>query len=427
MSRLARFLNVLNPFRRAPEAVTFTGGRTIREDPGWLSQYGSGFNQNGKVVITESTALNLSTVWAAVRVIAGAVSILPLKVYSKGKDGAREEVRGDLQSDPAALLCETPNQEMTPVTFWETLITHVLTWGNCYAEIERNAYGDPVALYPIPPNLISPVRKDDGKIVYRGNVDGRTTDIEARNVFHVAGLGWDGLKGYSVVGMARQSLEVAASYEQGSKSFAENSFRPAGALKYPGSLQQLQKQAKQEELKAEHAGATRWGKMLLLYGGMEWQPFGIPMTDAQFLETRVFQVSEVARWFNVPQHMLRELSRATFSNIEHQGQDFVTYTLMYWLTKVTQEFKRKLLVGRPEQYAEHTTEALLRGDTINRYRAYGIARQWGWMSVNDVRRKENQPPIKGGDEFLVPVNMRPANSPWPPPKGNNQSGGTNGA
>lgn len=406
-----------------PGAVRFVEGQPLYSKPSWLNS-GSGFNQDGQIVINETTALNLSAVWAANRVISGAVSILPLKVYEKAKDGSREEVVPDVRREPSALLALQPNSEMTPITFWETGLTHALMWGNSYAEIERNSYGDPVALWPLMPNAVTPERKQDGRIVYNVATGKQSIEMQAENVFHIPGLGWDGLKGYSVIGMARSSLEVAASYEQGSASFAQNSFRPSGALKYPGSLQQLQKIQKQEEMKQEHGGVTRWGKMLILYGGLEWQPFGIPMTDAQFLETRVFQIAEVARWFNVPQHMLRELSRATFSNIEHQGQDFVTYTLMYWLTKIAHEWKRKLLVNKPTQYLEHTVDALLRGDTINRYRAYAIGRQWGFLSANDIRRMENKERIaKGGDEYMIPVNMRPSDSPYVAPKGNTSNEG----
>lgn len=415
-------------FNGAPGAVRFIEGQPLTTGgQSWLSQYGSGFNQDGQIVITENTALNISSVWAAVRVLSGAVSILPAKVYKKGKDGSRDEVPASVEREPAALLASMPNREMTPITFWETAMTHVLTWGNFYAEIEKNSYGDPVALWPIQPNMISPERDEVTKrIVYRVKDGGQDKDLPPENVFHVPGLGWDGLKGLSVIGMARQSLEVGASYEEGSRSFAQNSFRPSGALVYPGSLQQLQKDQKKAEVANEHAGVTRWGKTLVLYGGMDWKPFGIPPNDAQFLETRVFQIAEVCRWFNVPQHMLRELSRATFSNIEHQGQDFVTYSLMYWLTKISHEWKRKLLPTKPDQYLEHNVDALLRADTITRYRAYGLARQWGFMSANDCRRRENEPRIEdGGDEFLVPINMRPSSAPWQPTKGNNQSGGPN--
>lgn len=425
MNVFGRLKGAWNVFRQGvPGAVRFIEGQPLRSDQHWLSTYGGGFSQDGRITINETTALNLSAVWAAVRVISGAVSILPAKVYDKAADGSRTEVAPDPTKNPAAVLASQQNSEMTPITYWETAVTHALMWGNHYSEIEFNAYRQPVALWPIPPNVVSPDRKDNGKIVYKVQDGGKTVEMPPEKIFHIPGLGWDGLKGYSVISMARQSLEVAASYEEGSRAFAQNSFRPSGALVYPNSLQQLGKIQKQEEMKTDHAGVTKWGKMLLLYGGMDWKPFGIPMTDAQFLETRTFQIAEIARWFNVPQHMLRELTRATFSNIEHQGQDFVTYTLMYWLTKIAHEWKRKLLVENPTQYLEHTVDALLRADTITRYRAYGLARQWGFMSANDIRKRENLEVIgKGGDEYLVPVNMRPAGSPYVPPKGNNQSGG----
>lgn len=361
--------------------------------------------------VTEYSALNISAVWSAVRVITGATSILPLHVYRTDGDDDRTEV----EDSPAARLAKRPNSEMTPVTFWETVVAHMLTWGNGYAEIERDGRGEPIGIWPIVPSVIRPSRDPrSGELTYEVSVDGRSQKLPARDVFHVPGLGFDGLSGYSVISMARRSLQINATAEQAGESFLAEGMRPGGVLEFPGSLQDLQKLNLEEATAKKHGGAPRFGKTLILYGGMKYNPLSIPPEDAQFLETREFQTEEVARWFNIPPHKLRDLRRATFSNIEHQAREFVADSLLYWLTKITQEFGRKLIgEDEPGVYAEHNLDVLLRGDTASRYAAYASGRQWGLLSPNDCRRKENMPPIEGGDVYHVPVNMAVLGAPAP--------------
>ena len=406
-SRIRSIFGGIKP-QDGPGAAFRTDGTSIRNIPSWIIDRDN-YMQGDKIVVTEKTAQTISPVWAAVRVITSAVSILPIKVYKWDNNNSREEVE---DREWPARIAQNPNDDMTAATFWETMMAHVLLWGNCYAEIERNIYGDPVAMWVIPPNCIAPNRTEDGDLYYELAHEylGQKTLLPS-DVFHVPGLGWDGTEGYSVVTMARRSLELTAGYETAAYSFAESGMRPSGALKYPHGLDKLQKGAKANEINLEHAGVKKFGKVLLLYGGMEWQQLGIPQGDAQFLETRRFQVDEVCRWFNVPQHMLREMERSTNNNIEHQGQEFVTYTLVYWLTKITQEFKRKI-IGNRRMYAEHVVDSLVRGDLKSRYDALGRAVQSGFMTPNEARRLENRPPVDGGDKLLVPVNLRPVDAPW---------------
>ena len=390
------------------------GGRL--SDPSTASQFLPGQQENGRVVVSEQTALNLSAVWAAVRAISGSIAVMPLHVYKRGKNGDRS----DETNVPGSAIAKKPNGDMTAATFWETIVAHVLTWGNGYAEIERDEYQRPIGLWPVLPNRIRPI-VSAGELVYEARTpEGKIVTLPKQDIFHVPGLGFDGFKGYSVVTMARRSLGINATAEQGGETFFAEGMRPSGYIKFPGSLQELQKLNLEESLKKKHAGASRFGKNLILYGGLTYESLGIEPRDAQFLETRKFQTVEVARWFNIPPHMLRDLERATFSNIEHQSQDYVTHTLLYWLVKIAQEFDRKLLDGEEgDLYAEHLVEALLRGDMQSRYTAYGIGRQWGWLSSNEVRRKENMPPRDGGDDYLTPVNMaangQPVQAPVPPP------------
>lgn len=395
---------------RTPFAARRTDGAPLTTIPDWLNPR-TLEAWDGRPCVTEETAHNLSAVWAANRVLSGAVSILPLKVYERDKKNGRNEVH----DTPAARLAWKPNREMTSITFWETMTTLMVMRGNAYGEIETNSYGEPVAIWPLQPGACRPERDDNGEIVYlcHGS-DGRELRMPPRKIFHVPGMGCDGIKGYAVLECARRSLEVFAGYEQAAKSLIENGMRPSGALKFPGSLQDLQKKDKAKETAEKHAGVTNWSKMLLLYGGMEWQPFGISPDDAQFLETRMFQIEEVARWFMIPPHMLYDLRRSTNNNIEHQGQQFVTFSLMYWLTKIAQEYDRKIVRDDAgDTYSEHLVDALLRADIKSRYDAYGRAINWGWLSPNDARKKENESPVKGGDQYFIPANMRPIDEPFP--------------
>lgn len=427
MINLGRLLNPMNwfgagfPHNSGPNAARLTDGDSIKSDNGWWNARTMTTGE-GKPVINEHTALNMSAVWAANRVLSGAVSILPLKIYKTDQDDSRTQDR----KSNAAKIAKKPNREMTSITFWEAMTTHMIMRGNAYAEIEFDSYKNPVALWPLHPGSCTPDRDTSGNIIYRstGN-DGKEVVLDASRIFHVPGMGCDGLKGYSVIEMARKSLGVGASYEQAASSLADNGMRPSGALKFPGSLQELAKDDKAKEINKKHGGVSNWGKMLLLYGGMEWQQFGINPADAQFLETRAFQVEEIARWFMIPPHMLYDLRRSTNNNIEHQGQQFVTFSLMYWLTKIAQEYDRKIIRDETgDTYSEHLVDALLRGDFESRMNGYGKAINWGIMSPNDARRKENQSPAPGGDQYFIPVNMRPIDEPFQPnapraPKNNN--------
>jgi HK97 family phage portal protein len=399
-------------------STRFGEGKLLSDPSNALAAVG-GLHPGTKIPVTEANALTISAVWAAVRVISGGVGVLPLKSYERLRDGTRDEIAGG-DTDPAPRLASQPNSEMTPVTFWETIVSHVLTWGNGYAEIERNGAGQPIGLWPLLPNRVKPDREKDGRLIYKcRDAKGAVVDVDASDIFHIPGLGFDGLRGYSPVAMARRSLGITAATEEAGEGFFGDGMRPGGVLKYPGTLKDLQQAQVEAKLKETKAGAKRFGSTLVLYGGMEWEQLSIPPNDAQFLETRTFQIGEVARWFNLPPHKLRELSRATFSNIEHQGLEFISETLLYWLTKITQEFNRKILTGN--RFVEHVLDVHMRADTIGRYTAYGLARHWGILSSNDVRRKENLAPREGGNDYLTPVNMAvngrsiaAANDPSPP-------------
>ena len=348
--------------------------------------------------------MTYSAVWAAINLIAGTVGVLPLPVFKRLERG-KEKV----PQDPIyKLLHDRPNEFMDPMTFRETITGHVLTWGNGYAEIERDNAGRPVALWPLLPNKVEP-KIVDKRLVYEVTTDTRKVTLQDLQVLHIKGLGWDGLKGYSVIRMAAESLGLGLAAEKYGAQFFGNGARPNGVLEHPGTLTKPAMDALSGSWDDKHAGLTNAQRTAILFEGMKYHAIGIPPEDAQFLQTRQFQVTDVARWYCVPPHMLAEMTNATFSNIEHQSIDFVNHTLMRWLVRWQHECNWKLFSAprRRTFFCEFTTAALLRGDTKTRFEAYTMGRNGGWLSPNDIRELENANPIEGGDTYLEPLNMKP--------------------
>lgn len=356
------------------------------------------------IAVTERTAPTLSAVWCAVSLVANTIASFPLHLYRRTSDDSRERADHYLTD----LLAGRPNPAMTWFTFFQTLQAHVLLWGRLAAEVERDQAGRVLALWPITPDRVVPEIDDAGRPYYW--VDGRVA-LEAEDVIWLPGLGFDGYSGYSPVRLARESLGIIAAAERYGANFFGGDGRPAGLLSVKGKLSPKAREQTREEWADMYGGGRKSGRIAVLSDGTTWQSITTPPDDAQFLETRKFGVVEIARWFNVPPHMLKDLDRATFSNIEEQGADFLTYSILPWLVLWTQELGYKLLTTRErrDHYFEHTFDNLLRAKVADRNQAYSVARQWGWMSVNDVRRRENLPLLgPEGDVYMVPRNMQPA-------------------
>jgi HK97 family phage portal protein len=386
----------------------------------WLGPYGSndpalqalfgGRPTAAGVSVNEQTALNISAVWCAINIIAGGVSALPLILYKRLANDGKER----FTDHPVyRLLHDEPNPETVSMTFRETLQAHALTWGNGYAEIQRDETGRPVALWQITPDRVRPFREPTARAPLRYDViqpDGRHVTLDAERMLHVPGLGWDGTQGYSVIHKARESLGLLAATEKFGAKFFGNSATAGLTAHHPGKLSETAHARLKTSLNAALTG-DQAHSLILLEEGVTIEKVTIPPNDAQFLETRKFQVTEVARWFNIPPHMLKDLDRATFSNIEQQSLEFVIHTLTPWLVRWEQELERKLIrpLERRQQFIKHNVNALLRGDTLSRYQAHAIGRQWGWLSPNDILKLEDQNPIgPQGDIYLVPSNMAPA-------------------
>lgn len=370
-----------------------------------------GARTNSGIVVNEDSALRLSAVWACTKVLSESIAMLPLIIYKR--DGEKKSRATD--HPLYSILHDQPNPEMTAFTFRQAMMVHLCLRGNAYAEIERDRLGRVIALWPITQDqyTVTPKRDDKtGQIYYevRSHKAGAANIVPAENMFHIMGLGYNGLVGLSPIGQARQGIGLGLAAEEFGARFFGNGANMAGVLKHPGKLSKEAGERLRESWANLYTGMANSHKTAILEEGMDYVRIGIPPEDAQFIETRKFQAVDIARIYRVPPHKIMELDRATWANIEHQSIEFVVDTLGPWLKNWEQTIAWKLLgkKERTQYYAEHLVDALLRGDTQARYTSYATGRQNGWLSANDIRKLENMDPIDGGDVYLVPLNMVPA-------------------
>ena len=364
--------------------------------------------------VNERSAMQMSAVYACVRILSEAIAALPLHFYRYNDTGGKEKA---LDHPLYPLLHDEPNPEMTAFSFRETLMTHLLLWGNGYAQIIRNGRGEVVALYPLMPDRMAVDRDARGRIYYeytRSDSDVNTLGKKSsvlllpEDVFHIPGLGFDGLVGYSPIAMAKQAVGLGLACDEYGASFYQNGAQPGGVLEHPGVVKNPQRV--RDSWNAIYQGAKNAHKVAILEEGMSYKPISINPQEAQFLETRKFQIDEIARIFRVPPHMVGDLDKSSFSKIEQQSLEFVKYTLSPWIARWEQAIHRALLLPdeKPRYFARFNVEGLLRGDYQSRMNGYAVARQNGWMSANDIRELENLdriPAEAGGDLYLINGNM----------------------
>jgi HK97 family phage portal protein len=368
-----------------------------------------GSTSSGKPV-NEHTAMQMTAVYSCVRILSETLAGLPLHVYKYNDSGGKEKY---LKHPLYKLLHDEPNPEMTSFAFRETLMSHLLLWGNAYAQIIRNAKGEVIALYPLMPNKMTVDRDSNGRLFYlyqRSSEDvpslGKDNQVylAPADVLHIPGLGFDGLVGYSPIAMAKNAVGLAIATEEYGAKFFANGAAPGGVLEHPGTIKDPQKV--KESWNAAYQGSANSHRVAVLEEGMKYQPIGISPEQAQFLETRKFQINEIARIFRVPPHMLADLEKSSFSNIEQQSLEFVKYTLDPWVVRWEQSMCRALLSDseKPTVFIKFNVDGLLRGDYASRMSGYATARQNGWMSANDIRELENLdriPAELGGDLYLI--------------------------
>jgi len=358
--------------------------------------------------VTDRTALQHIAVYACVRVLSEAIAQLPLHVY-KYNDKGKERVP---QHPLYFLLHDQPNPEMTSFVFRETLMSHLLIYGNAYAQIIRNGRGDVLGLYPLMPDKMKVDRDEKNRLIYiYSRYDEANPNLKeqgdivlyADEVLHIPGLGFDGLVGYSPIALAKNAIGISIACEEYGASFFGNGASPSGVLEHPGVIKNPERV---RDAWQRAYGGRNAHKVAVLEEGMKFTPIAIPNNEAQFLETRKFQIEEIARMYRVPLHMIGDLDHATFSNVEHLSLDFVKYSLDPWIVRWEQSLQKALLSDseKGQYFVKFNVDGLLRGDYAPRMQGYATARQNGWMSANDIRELEDMNMLsdeEGGNLYLV--------------------------
>lgn len=357
--------------------------------------------------VDEKKSLTIASVWRAVNLIAGTIASLPLHGY---KPDVEVDARTQIKTGKAATLLAAPHPFLTRYEWVELIVGHILLWGNAYCLVHWDNFSR-AWLLPLHPSTVTP--KVERRTLKTYKVEGikhTLTDATLKpddfaRILHIPGFGYDGVSGISAIKSARQSLGLALAAEEfGARLFANGSLS-TGILTSDKQLGDKQADVLQERWKAKRAGLDKAFDTIILSGGLKYQQLTIPPEDAQFLESRSFQVSEVARWYGVPPHMLMDTDKSTSwgTGIEQQGIGFVTYTLRPWLARLEQRLS-SLLTPEPV-YARFGVEGLLRADSAARSTLYRELWSLGVLSTNEIRALEEMPPVAGGDVRYRPLNM----------------------
>lgn len=382
-----------------------------------------GYPSAAGVDINDQTALSCMAVYAAVRLLSETVGSLPGHVMRMTDVGKEKALTHPIYS----LIHEQPNPEQTAMEWRETAMCHLLLRGNHYSEKQYDNGGRLIALWPLHPDKVRIERPSpNAPLSYIVTVPGSGEHrLGPQQILHLRGLGSNGITGWSPIAVARQSVGLAiAAQEYGARLF-RNDTRPGGVLEHPAKLSDPVLKRLRESIELAHQGLSNAHRMMILEEGMKWQQIGINPDDAQFLESRKFSVTEIARMFNIPPHFLRDLERATFSNIEQQAIEFVVYSLRPWCVRLEQRLKIELLSpqDRVTHFIKFNVDGLLRGDIASRYNAYHVAKQDGWINADEIRELEDLNPIPGGkgQDYWQPVNMGVVGKmPQPQPQNQNE-------
>ena len=372
-----------------------------------------GGTTSGKAV-TERSAMQMTAVYSCVRILSEAVAGLPLHLYKYTDSGGKAMA---LDHPLYRLLHDEPNPEMTSFIFRETLMSHLLIWGNACAQIIRDRLGRVQGLYPLRLDKMTVCRDERGKIFYLYTKTGDENPnikpygqvaLQKEEVLHSPGLGFDGLVGYSPIAMARNAVGMTMACEEYGAYFFANGASPSGVLEHPGVLKDPAKV--RDSWNAVYRGTGNAHKVAVLEEGMKYQQIGIPPEEAQFLETRKFQLNEIARLYRIPPHMIGDLEKSSFNNIEQQSMEFVKYTLDPWVIRWEQAMQKALFLPeeKKQYFLKFNVNGLMRGDYESRMTGYSIGRQNGWLSANDIRELEDMNPVpdeEGGNLYLVNGSM----------------------
>ena len=358
--------------------------------------------------VTEETALTYSAVWNAVVLISGTISSLPLHLMQRVD-------RSKQVADQNALyrvMHDQWNPFMTAEIGRGVMMAHILTWGNGYAEIVRNGYGDVVELWPIPPNRVMRLEMRDNKLWYEIRVDNESKWLPKEQILHIPGLGFDGFIGYSVIAMARKSIGLGMAMETfGSQYFGQGT-HPGVIVSHPGQLNAESHKNLKASLTESYSGLGQSHRLMLVEDGMKIENIGYPPEDSQFLQSKQHHISDIARWFNVPPHKLKDLTKSSFNNIESEQLSYYGDCILLWLVRLEQNYNMQLLLLRQQKqglYWKHAIEGILRADSKSRSEFYKNAIGAGWMAPNEARALEDMNPSADplADELWMPTGLIP--------------------
>lgn len=380
----------------------------------WLIDMFGGYRSKTGISINEDTAIKVIAVFACIRLLSEQIACLPLPLYKKVQSGKEKAYNHPLYS----VLNEIANPEQTAFEFWQMMMVNMLLTTDGYAEIVRNTAGDVVELWPIPTNRVIPDRNPRTKerMYHVTFEDGTYDTLYPENILRLQGMRMERLKGYEPIQIAKECIGLSIAAEEYGASYFSNGAHPSGIIEYTETLKGDALKEYKEEVRKVYSGLGNSHRLMLLEKGAKFNKISAPPEEAQMLQTRKHQVVEVSRFFNVPPHKIMDMERATFSNIEELNISFAQDTLVPWCIKIKQGVTKDLLTEkeRKKYFAEYNLNALMRGNMESRYKSYAIARNWGWLSVNEIRELENKNGIgPDGDEYLRPLNMVPVGEEIP--------------
>ena len=414
----------------SPSAIS--PAEATRDVGGWIDEGMSvGRDSAAGVNVSEHNMVSLSAVFAAIRAISEDTSKLPLKLYERGDMRGAGLPRGKLEArdhEVWSLVTRRPNPAMTPFDFRQAVIASAMMWHGGFAEILRNGGGRPRELWPVHPSLVTVQMDDDGVVFYRIHRNSSlrpegSRDVDREDMLHLKGFGDNGLVGWMIARVARDSIGVYKAAETFTAKFFANGAAPGGVVSFEGNVKQDTLDDYQKRLQQKQGGVMNAFKIMMFGGGAKFTPTTVDAEKAQLTETLQFRVEDIARWFRIPPHKIQHLLRSTFSNIESQSLEYVVDTLMPWLVRFEQELSAKLLMeDEQDLFFEHSINGLLRGDMASRSQFYNNGIQGGWLTRNEVRDMENRNPYEGGDQFLVQQNVAIVNEDGEPEPANESPG-----
>lgn len=385
-------------------------------DDSWYAASLPAFSASG-VAVTDDSAMRIAAFYACIKVIAETLACLPKHIYKNLPAGGREKALNHPLYD---VLHSEPNKYQNSYEFFEMMTGFACLRGNSFAEIFPGPRGIIDQLVPLHPDAVKVVRTENDYHYSVLRYNGKREEISRDTVWHFRGLTFDGIEGLSLLKYAAEVLGLAyAAQEWGARLFA-NQAKPGGVLEHPLTLSEPAADRLKKSWQENYAGKNLH-KVAILEEGMKWHQIGMNPEECQFLESRKFSRSEIASLFRIPPHMIGDLERATFSNIEQQAIEFVMFCILPWALRYEQSIDKELIIARPAYYSKFNAAGLLRGDMLSRYAAYAVGRQWGWLCVDDIRELEDMNPLPDnkGKIYLQPLNMVEPGTQPPENKGGN--------